>query len=142
MPDTKKIIKRQMFPLLTLRGITVFPYMTMHLDVGRVKSVRAIEEAMRQHQLVFLVTQTDASVEVPSIEDLYTVGVIPTARLLGIIRPCAPAHSAHLINAPKLCGSSIESAITIRGFSPRLFASSIISSIVEYSLIEAIATMP
>ena len=84
MPDTKKIIKRQMFPLLTLRGITVFPYMTMHLDVGRMKSVKAIEEAMRQHQLVFLVTQMDASVEVPSINDLYTVGTI--ARIKQVLR--------------------------------------------------------
>ena len=84
MPDTKKIIKRQMFPLLTLRGITVFPYMTMHLDVGRVKSVRAIEEAMRQHQLVFLVTQTDASVEVPDTSDLYTVGTI--AKIKQVLR--------------------------------------------------------
>ena len=84
MPDTKKIIKRQMFPLLTLRGITVFPYMTMHLDVGRAKSVKAIEEAINQHQLVFLVTQTDASVEVPSISDLYTVGTI--AKIKQVLR--------------------------------------------------------
>ena len=76
MPDTKKIIKRQMLPLLTLRGITVFPHMTIHLDVGRVKSVKAIEEAMVQHQLIFLVTQIDASIENPDLEDLYTVGTI------------------------------------------------------------------
>lgn len=84
MPDTKKIIKRQMFPMLTLRGITVFPYMTMHLDVGRVKSVKAIEEAVKQHQLIFLVTQIDAAVEAPSISDLYTVGTI--ARIKQVLR--------------------------------------------------------
>lgn len=84
MPDTKKIIKRQMFPLLTLRGITVFPYMTMHLDVGRSKSVKAIEEAINQHQLVFLVTQVDASVEVPTLSDLYTVGTI--AKIKQVLR--------------------------------------------------------
>jgi len=82
MVDTKKIIKRQMFPVLTLRGITVFPYMTIHLDVGRQKSVKAIEEAMQQHQLIFLVTQIDASVEVPGMEDLYTVGTIAKIKQL------------------------------------------------------------
>ena len=57
MDEMKKIIKRQILPLLPLRGITVFPHMTVHFDVGRSKSVRAIGEAMRNHQLIFLVTQ-------------------------------------------------------------------------------------
>ena len=80
MSDTKKIIKRQMFPMLTLRGITVFPYMTMHLDVGRSKSVRAIEEAMKNNQYIFLVTQQDAENESPTAEDLYHVGTISKIR--------------------------------------------------------------
>jgi ATP-dependent Lon protease len=73
MQDTKKIIKRQMLPLLPLRGITVFPFMTLHFDVGRAKSVKAIEEAMQNHQLIFLATQIDASCEEPEISELYNV---------------------------------------------------------------------
>ncbi|MBQ7668838.1 MAG: endopeptidase La [Clostridia bacterium] len=80
MADTKKIIKRQMFPMLTLRGLTVFPYMTMNLDVGRVKSIKAIEEAMRRNQFIFLVTQKDAANEAPSPEELYRVGTVSRIR--------------------------------------------------------------
>ena len=52
MDDIKKIMKRQMLPLLPLRGITVFPHMTVHFDVGRTKSIKAIGEAMHNHQLI------------------------------------------------------------------------------------------
>ena len=52
-------------------------------------------------------------------EDFTTVGVMPQERRLGIISPCAPAHSARRIRAPMLCGSSMPSAITKK----RLFAS-------------------
>lgn len=80
MDETKKIMKRQILPVLPLRGITVFPYMTVHFDVGRSKSVRAIGEAMRNHQLVFLVTQTDATNENPDENDMYKVGTIAIIR--------------------------------------------------------------
>ena len=84
MSDTKKIIKRQMMPLLPLRGIVVFPYMTFHFDVGRDKSIRAIEEAMANNQLIFLVSQKDASEDLPSFEDIYSVGTI--ARIKQILK--------------------------------------------------------
>lgn len=80
MDDIKKIIKRQMLPLLPLRGITVFPHMTVHFDVGRTKSIKAISEAMHNHQLIFLVTQTDATVEEPDENGIYKVGTIAVIR--------------------------------------------------------------
>lgn len=80
MDETKKIMKRQILPVLPLRGITVFPHMTVHFDVGRSKSVRAIGEAMRNHQLVFLVTQTDATNESPDEDGMYKVGTIAMIR--------------------------------------------------------------
>lgn len=80
MEDMKKIMKRQILPLLPLRGITVFPHMTVHFDVGRSKSVRAIGEAMRNHQLIFLVTQTDATSEDPDENGIYKVGTIAIIR--------------------------------------------------------------
>ncbi len=80
MDDIKKIMKRQMLPLLPLRGITVFPHMTVHFDVGRPKSIKAIGEAMHNHQLIFLVTQTDATVEEPDENGIYKVGTIAVIR--------------------------------------------------------------
>ena len=68
-----KILK---MPLIPLRGITVFPHMVMHFDVGRDKSVKALEEAMLRDQMIFLTTQKDIDVELPMEEDFYKVGTI------------------------------------------------------------------
>jgi len=57
MSEAKKVIKKQVLPLLPLRGLTVFPYMILHFDVGRIKSIKALEEAMINNQLIFLVAQ-------------------------------------------------------------------------------------
>ena len=63
-------------PVVALRGIVVFPMMTLHFDVGRKKSIEALQSAMENDQRVFLVTQKDASVDDPMLEDLYKTGVI------------------------------------------------------------------
>jgi ATP-dependent Lon protease len=63
-------------PLLPLRGITIFPHMVLHFDVGRAKSILALEEAMVNNQYIFLVAQKDHTVENPSIDDIYKVGTI------------------------------------------------------------------
>jgi len=82
MSDSKKIIKKQVLPILPLRGLTVFPYMTLPFDVGRTKSIKALEEAMINNQLILLVTQKDARVDSPSEEDLYKVGTISKVKQL------------------------------------------------------------
>lgn len=61
-------------PLIPLRGITIFPYMVMHFDVGREKSVLALEEAMLNGQKIFLATQKEAKIEEPGEEDISQVG--------------------------------------------------------------------
>lgn len=63
-------------PIVPLRGLVVFPEMVLHFDVGRKKSVNAIKTAMRGSDKIFLVAQRDPSVDEPSIDDLYEVGVI------------------------------------------------------------------
>ncbi|MGL5086973.1 MAG: endopeptidase La, partial [Clostridium sp.] len=63
-------------PLIPLRGITIFPSMIMHFDVGREKSMLALESAMEKDEEVFLVTQKKVKDEVPKLKDLYTVGTI------------------------------------------------------------------
>jgi len=63
-------------PLLPLRGLLVYPTMVLHLDVGRDRSVQALEKAMVDNHLIFLTTQKDLSVDMPEEEDLYQVGTL------------------------------------------------------------------
>lgn len=74
--------KRRKIPLLPLRGLSIFPYMILHFDVGREKSVRALEEAMINDQLILLVTQKEAQTDFPSKDDFYEVGTISKVKQL------------------------------------------------------------
>jgi len=71
-------------PLLPLRGIVVFPYMILHFDVGRAKSVKALEDAMLKEQTIFLAAQKDPSEEEPGRDDIYPIGTI--ARIKQLLR--------------------------------------------------------
>lgn len=66
--------------MLALRGLVVYPNMVLHFDVGRKKSVLALNEAMGNNQLVFLVTQKDIREDEPKDYDLYSVGVVAEVR--------------------------------------------------------------
>ncbi|WP_138202987.1 endopeptidase La [Haloimpatiens lingqiaonensis] len=63
-------------PLIPLRGIVIFPEMIIHFDVGRSKSILALEEAMLKEQKVFLVAQKEAKIEEPDREDINLVGTV------------------------------------------------------------------
>lgn len=63
-------------PIVALRGLTVFPGMSLHFDVGRKKSIAALKNAMNNDQRIFLVAQKDAGVNEPELDDLYDVGVV------------------------------------------------------------------
>ncbi|MBR0228734.1 MAG: LON peptidase substrate-binding domain-containing protein, partial [Clostridia bacterium] len=63
-------------PLIPLRGLMVFPHMVLHFDVGRARSVAALEQAMVEDQQVFLVAQRDGDLEEPSMEDFCQVGTV------------------------------------------------------------------
>lgn len=63
-------------PLLPLRGLLVYPTMVLHLDVGRERSVEALEKAMVDDHLIFLTTQKDIAIDDPSEEDLYEIGTL------------------------------------------------------------------
>ena len=68
--------KKYILPMIPLRGLTIFPYMVLHFDIGREKSIRALEEAFMKNQLIFVTTQKEAEIEDPSIDDVYKVGTI------------------------------------------------------------------
>lgn len=67
-------------PLLPLRGMMVFPYMIIHLDVGRDRSVAALEEAMVQERQIMVVAQKDAENDEPTREGLFDVGTVVEIR--------------------------------------------------------------
>lgn len=75
MSESKKNT-HYMLPLIATRGLVVFPYMMVHLDVGRKKSIKALEAAMAVDQMIFLVAQKDMEQEDPKWEDLYDIGTI------------------------------------------------------------------
>jgi ATP-dependent Lon protease len=67
-------------PMIALRGLTVFPEMYIHFDIGRHKSVRALEEALKGDQTVFLVAQKDMRDNDPGFDDVCRVGTISVLR--------------------------------------------------------------
>ncbi|HOT44712.1 MAG TPA: endopeptidase La [Spirochaetota bacterium] len=72
------------YPLLPLRDVVVFPHMVIPLFVGREKSVKALDNAMKSDRLIVLATQRDAHVSVPGKDDLYEVGTI--AEILQLLK--------------------------------------------------------
>jgi ATP-dependent Lon protease len=67
---------RRSLPLLPLRGLTIFPYMVLHFDVGRTRSIAALEAAMVNDQEIILVTQKDTKIDEPETDDIFEVGTI------------------------------------------------------------------
>ncbi|MFZ0694451.1 MAG: endopeptidase La [Alphaproteobacteria bacterium] len=68
----------EIFPVLPLRDIVVFPHMIVPLFVGREKSVRALEDVMRDDKQILLVAQKNASQDDPTTDDIYSVGTVGT----------------------------------------------------------------
>jgi len=66
----------RVLPLLPLRGILVFPTMVLHLDVGREKSVRALERSMVEDNLIVLATQEEMHIETPTPDDIFRMGTV------------------------------------------------------------------
>lgn len=77
-------MKTSTLPILALRGIVIFPEQTIHFEVGRQKSARALEYAMKNNQMLLLVPQRDIADDDPAMEDLHPVGTI--ARVKQVIK--------------------------------------------------------
>ncbi|KJR45178.1 ATP-dependent protease La [Desulfosporosinus sp. I2] len=76
------MIKERELPLLPLRGILVFPYMVIHLDVGRERSMAAIEQAMLGDRIILLVSQKETEIDSPNQDDLYDMGTVAEIKQL------------------------------------------------------------
>lgn len=64
------------YPVMPLRGLLVYPTMILHIDVGRERSIAALDEAMLREEKLFLSVQRDMTVEKPEMSDLYDVGIL------------------------------------------------------------------
>ncbi len=73
-------VKGRRVPLLPLRGLLVYPTMVLHLDVGREKSIKALERAMLEDNMILLCSQSEINIEEPTQEDIYRVGTIAKVR--------------------------------------------------------------
>ncbi len=71
-----KKTQQQSIPVLPLRDVVVFPYMVMPLFVGRPKSIRSLDEAMETGKQLLLVSQKQADLEEPTVDDVYRVGTV------------------------------------------------------------------
>ena len=71
-----KRTQQRTLPVLPLRDVVVFPYMVMPLFVGRAKSISALDEAMNEGKQLLLVSQKQANLEEPTVDDVFDVGTI------------------------------------------------------------------
>ena len=76
MSSQPKDLLNDLYPVLPLRDVVVFPHMVIPLFVGREKSVKALEKAMDTGKQILLLSQIDPAIEQPNSEDLYTTGTI------------------------------------------------------------------
>ena len=67
-------------PVLPLRGLTAFPNMIIHFDVGRMMSIRALEASMKNAQRLFLTAQRELKTDTPTADDLYQIGTVCVVR--------------------------------------------------------------
>lgn len=80
--STEKIVEEVVddtikeLPMIPLRGLSVFPNMVLHFDIGREKSIKALEKAMVMNQYIYLVSQKDDRTDLPTPDDFYHMGTI------------------------------------------------------------------
>ncbi len=86
-------IRRDIMPVLPLRGLTAFPHMMLNFDVGRDKSMKSLDDAMAKNQRIFLVAQKEIKTDIPTADDIYTVGTV--ARVKQVMR--FPANNVRVL---------------------------------------------
>ena len=100
--DTPAFLSKEAIAVLPLRGMVVFPDATVHLDVGRTRSIASLNKGMEGDRRIFLVAQRDTLADVPSYEDLYKVGVIAEIKQImkmptGIVRVIVETHKRGIL---------------------------------------------
>ena len=83
-PNCENDFSDSVMPVVALRGMVMFPNMVLHFDVGRRRSILALESALKTDQNVFIVSQKDIKTDEPSLDDIYKVGIV--AKVKQIVR--------------------------------------------------------
>ena len=76
----EELQKTDKMPVITLRGMTILPYMVIHFDVTRKKTLSSVEQAKKGDQRLFVITQKDPNVIDPEMGDLYEYGTLVEVR--------------------------------------------------------------
>lgn len=118
-------------PVLALRGLTVFPQLMLHFDVGRATSIQALEKAMGEKREIFLVTQRDLTVENPDQDDLYSIGTVaevkqilrlPEDSVRVMVEGRSRGRLLQLVDTEPYITAQVEyleEPVSVRGNSPR-----------------------
>lgn len=123
--DKDQIIENNLtLPVLAVRGLVFFPGMMLQFDVGRAKSVLAVNEAVEKDRLIFLVSQIDLSDSEPTGDDLYKIGVV--AKIKQVMQRGEDGVKLHVEG---ICRGEI---ITLKSEEPFLLADIIKSPVLSY----------
>ena len=103
-------------PAIALRGMTLLPGMIAHFDISRDKSIKAVEAAMNDNQKIYLVTQRDAEVDQPKLEDLFEIGIVAEIKQVikmqnNIVRVLAEGQSRARIHSFGECEEYLDAEI-------------------------------
>ena len=102
-----KMEVKEILPCVPLRGVTIFPHTVVHFDIGREKSIRALERAMATDKLMYVATQKDESVLIPKVSDMYDIGTVVRVRQMLKIQ-----GDAVRVLVEGLCRATIDECIT------------------------------
>ncbi len=67
---------KKIYPCVPLRGVNIFPHTVVHFDIGRDKSIKALETAMAEDKLLFVSAQKDENINIPTFDDIYKMGTL------------------------------------------------------------------
>ena len=105
--ESREEVVREVLPCIPLRGVSIFPHTVVHFDIGREKSIRALENAMASDKLMFVATQKDENILIPKVEDMYEIGTVVRVKQMLKIQ-----GDAVRVLVEGICRGSIDQVIT------------------------------
>ncbi len=102
---------RRVYPCVPLRGVSIFPNTIVHFDIGRDKSIKALERAMAGDKLMFVSTQKDESILIPTFDDIYKTGTVVRVKQMLKIN-----GDAVRVLVSGICRAKIDTPISEDGF--------------------------
>lgn len=105
--EEKKIQTKEVLPCIPLRGVSIFPNTVVHFDIGREKSIKALEVAMGTDKLMFVSTQKDENILIPTAWDMYQVGTVVKVKQMLKIQ-----GDAVRVLVEGICRATIDESVT------------------------------